>query len=353
MGITASPRLVRLLALTAAIGWLIAGLWGAWLYVSRYEKYRGFAPPVADVGVRPGVTESITFHSTALRGVHRYLVHLPPGYLQAARHGKRFGVVYLLHGNPGQPEQFVNVAALAARADTLTSRGRIPPMIYAMPAGPPGYSNNDTEWANARLGRYEAFVKEVVHRVDRRFATIPDRGHRIIAGLSEGGFGAVNIGLRNLALFSGIQSWSGTFTETATGPFRGMPMAVVHANSPTAYVPAMAPAIRRSGLRVYLYQGRSDRGGPAMQAFAAELRRAGASVQDRLYRGGHDWALWRSQIPHMLRVDGTWMSTPPTVSPAGPAGLRRPSATRPRAATRTARRARPGRARRCAGCGPP
>src|SRR5690349_9939976 len=128
-------RPFRLLAMGLGVAWLAVGLWGGWLYVSRYQRYRGFPAPVLPANATPGVTEEVHFDSVALGGEHRYLVHLPPGYAQAAARGKRFGVVYLLHGAPGQPERFMDVGALGTSADTLVAEGRIPPMIYAMPAG--------------------------------------------------------------------------------------------------------------------------------------------------------------------------------------------------------------------------
>ena len=62
------------------------------------------------------------------------------------------------------------------------------------------------------------------------------RRGRGIAGLSMGGYGAVNIALRNLNLFSVVESWSGYFTQTPTGPFAGATPAALRANSPAAYV---------------------------------------------------------------------------------------------------------------------
>src|SRR5690349_11736520 len=96
-------RPLRLLGIGMGVAWLAVGLSGGWLYVLRYQRYRGFPAPVLPANAAPGVTEEVHLRSVALGGERRYLVHLPPGYARAAARGARFGVVYLLHGAPGQP----------------------------------------------------------------------------------------------------------------------------------------------------------------------------------------------------------------------------------------------------------
>ena len=114
----------------------------------------------------------------------------------AAAAGRRFPVLYLLHGFPGQPRVFVDAGALAVDEDVMIHRHRIRPMIVVMPAGPKGYFHGDTEWADGGAGPWMQDVLEVVRNVDHRYATRRDRRQRGIGGLSEGGYGAINIALR-------------------------------------------------------------------------------------------------------------------------------------------------------------
>lgn len=301
------------LAVAAALLWAAAGTLGAVRYVHGYWMYRGFAPPVVPRGIPQGRRIDVSFYSRALHHRRHYLVCLPPGYAAQVRAGRRFPVLYLLHAPPGRPDGFIQAGALNVYASILQAHHRIRPAIYVIPFGKSGTFKNDTEWANARAGRYESFVMDVVHNVDHRFATLADRAHRGIAGLSEGAYGAVNVGLHHLSDFSVIQSWSGYFFQTPTASFAGEPQAVVNANSPGYYVGAMAPRIRHLGLRVFLYQGVRDEIRPwRIRAFAAQLYRAGAFVRYGFYPGGHDWGLWRRQMPHMLRVASAWFSTRPT-----------------------------------------
>jgi enterochelin esterase-like enzyme len=304
---------MRLLAAAFAIVWFGMGVYGVALYVHRYWLYRGFPPPVTPAGIPAGRVETLGFWSRALHQRRHYIVYLPPHYRAEAAAGRRFPVMYLLHAPPGRADGFIQAAALTVDADVMTARHDIRPMIFVLPNGKSGTFANDTEWANARAGPYESFVMDVVHNVDRRLATLADRQHRGIGGLSEGGYGAVNIALHHLRDFSVVQSWSGYFTQTPTASFAGLSQAALDANSPSYYLPALAPRIRRVGLRVFLYQGIQDRTpSRPIQSFSQELYRAGAYVGYGFYPGGHDWGLWRHQMPHMLRLASAWFSTPPT-----------------------------------------
>jgi enterochelin esterase-like enzyme len=220
---------------------------------------------------------------------------------------------------------------VAVRLAELVHAGRMPPALLVIPAGLEGFAN-DTEWANTPKGRYESYALEVVRRVDRRFPTVPDRDHRVIAGLSEGGYGAVDLALRHLDVFGGVQGWSGYYTETPTGPFAGASPSTLRAYSPSAYVGSLGPRIRRLGLRAYLYQGDSNRDPQAVERFAQRLHAAGADVSYAFFPGGHDWRLWRRQMPEMLVMAGQWFEHPPPRrpvrlthrgAPLSPARLRR------------------------------
>jgi enterochelin esterase-like enzyme len=346
----------RLVALVLALAWLVAGIFGAVVYVRRYSLYRGFPAPVTPAGVARGTVHDVVFRSRALGGDHRYLVYLPPGYRGEAAAGRRFPVLYLLHGDPGKPEIFIRAGALAVQEDVLLSRRLITPMIVVMPSGKAGlFAGSGTEWANAGAGPYESYVLDVTRDVDRRFATVRNRRGRGIGGLSEGGFGALKTTLHHLGRFSVAESWSGYFNERRSGPFAGEPATVIRANSPAKEVPRLAPAIRRLGYRAWIYQGKLDSNDPAhITHISDELHAAGAEVHYGFFPGGHDWGLWRAQLPRMLIAASGWFATPPRsgatrfshVGRSGsPAAIRRYDvARRRRCLRRRASRLRAGRA---------
>jgi enterochelin esterase-like enzyme len=287
--------------------WLLVGLFGAWRYLDGYAVYRGFPPPTVPNGVPAGTLATFRFFSPALHRESTALVYRPPGYARAVARGRRFPVLYLLHGSPGTAANLFDAGAAGRDASILIHAHRIRPLLLVAPYGLQGLGG-DMEWANGRRGAYERYLRDVVHATDAAFSTIPLRGARVIAGESEGGYGAANLALHDLRLFGGFQSWSGYFAAQRQGTFAGASAATLAANSPSTYVPRLAPEIRRRGLHAYLYDGLHERGaGDRTAAFAAELRRAGAAVVGAAYPGGHDWGLWRAQMPHMLVLASRWM----------------------------------------------
>ena len=95
--------------------------------------------------------------------------------------------------------------------DELVALHRARPMILVMPFGSTG-SFTDEEWANG-VGAHdgwETFVaRDLVHAVDGRYRTIAVARGRVLAGLSEGGYGALNIGIHHPREFATLESWSG------------------------------------------------------------------------------------------------------------------------------------------------
>ena len=319
----------RLLVLIVALAWLAVGIAGAYQYVHRYSLYRGFPVPVTPKGVPRGSLHEVHFTSSVLGGRHSFLIYLPPHYRRLAARGHRFPVLYLLHGDPGSPYVFPRAGALEVEENVLLKRRLIRPMIVVMPSGRSGlFGGSGTEWANAGAGLYEDYVVEVMRHIDAHYATIRNRQARGIGGLSEGGFGALNITLHHLDLFSVAESWSGYFREFRTGPFSHSSYALIRYNSPVLLVPQIAARIRSLGYRAWLYQGQVDSQKPAhIQTMAARLHAAGAEVHYAFFPGGHDWGLWRAQLPRMLMAASHWFATPPrqgagTLTASGHGGTR-------------------------------
>lgn len=251
----------------------------------------------------PGRLVRESFHSAALHHRRSYLVYTPPGYAQLAARGERFPVLYLLHGAPGSPKQFMDIAGAGVALDEGLKAGTLRPFLIAMPSGSDGSFRSETEWANTPHGRYESLVLETVRSVDARFKTLHGRRFRALGGNSEGGYASVNIALRHPKMFSIAEGWSGYYTERPTGVFARAAPAVLDANDPSFYVPRLTAQLHRYPLHAYLYKGKREPAKVRAQtaAFAVELRRAGGHVKYSVYDGGHDWRLWRRQTPHMLR----------------------------------------------------
>jgi enterochelin esterase-like enzyme len=306
------PAFVALSLVLAAL--VAAGVTGISRYVSTYWAYRGFAAPSAPRTVHVhGATGSRTapvvmpavqtfsFPSRALGGYRDQVdVVLPPGY--GSHRGDHYPVLYLLHGFPGVPSSFVSVGQLAATEATLVAGGQMKPMIMVMPSGTRSYLT-DTEWANGtgRSNGWETMVaRDLVQTIDSRYRTIRTGAARGIGGLSEGGYGALNIGLHHPGEFGLLESWSGyTFAQ----PFRsifGTSAQNMAYNSPADWVRSVSGPVRADHTYVWFYSGATDPLAGQNRAFAAELSSLGIAHYFYTQPGGHSWGLWRSQVRSAL-----------------------------------------------------
>jgi enterochelin esterase-like enzyme len=249
--------------------------------------------------VAAGPAGGVVFEGTIPGTVRPGFVYLPPGFTLT----KRYPVVYLLHGMPGSPSEFLDGTELPTFADTAISSGAVRPFIAVMPAAGSRRGYNG-EWA----GTWEdGLVDQVVPWVDANLPTIADASGRVLAGLSAGGFGAVDIALRHPETFGTAESWSGYFTPLRDGPFRQATPALLAQHDPTKLAPQERTALAAAGTRFFVSSGPSHSHWfteAATVDFAHELRRLGIPVELRLYptlRGE-----WRDQLDAGL----TWAFAP-------------------------------------------
>jgi S-formylglutathione hydrolase FrmB len=239
-----------------------------------------------------GTIVNETFASKALRGTDHYSIYLPADY---ASSGKRYPVIYFLHGLPGNATSYRSITQVAA---ALEAAGR-----SAIIVGAQGARTNDTdpEWLDWGPGRNweTATAKELVSVVDHRYRTIAGRSGRILIGISAGGYGATLIALHNPAVYSVVESWSGYFHATTPDGTTALDLGSKDADDWANAHKLISKAKRFLSAyktRTYFafYVGRGDTlFRDENLAFYNELRNAGiSSVVFRLYSGGHNWLLW-------------------------------------------------------------
>jgi len=281
---------------------VIVGGRGLMQYVYNFWVYRGFPPPSDPAFVRrQGTTERFYVSSAAIGGRHQPVdVYLPPGY--ASHPGRRYPVFYLLHGSPGRPGAFLQTVRMGVVEDVLLAHRKIQPMILVMPFGSTGTFTDD-EWANG-IGRnagWERFlVHDVVRAVDARYRTIPNGAHRVLGGLSEGGYGALNIGLHHPGAFRVLESWSGYAQADDIASIFGHRAGLLRWNSPAEQIGGRARQLRAHHEFVWFYTGTTDQLRTQNERFATALRRAHVPFRFATLRGGHEWALWRGQAANAL-----------------------------------------------------
>jgi enterochelin esterase-like enzyme len=296
---------VRSLVAVTAVALVGAGGVGGYRYFDNFWVYRGFAPP-RDPGFVSEKGTAVRFYvkSAAIGGLRQPVdVYLPPGY--ATDTGRRYPVIYLLHGFPGKPGAFLLTVQLGVQEDVLLAEQRIQPVILVMPFGSTGQFT-DKEWADGvgRNQNWATFVaRDVVHGVDARYRTIATGAGRAIAGLSEGGYGALNIALHHPGEFGTVESWSGYELADPITSIFDHDAHLLALNSPLRELPNVAHVLRRRRAYFWFYVGASDGKQYQQQnsAFAAALGRAHIAHHYFVVTGGHTWAVWRAQArPSLL-----------------------------------------------------
>lgn len=222
------------------------------------------------------------------------VVYLPPGFSAL----DRYPVVYFLQGFRGSPFQYVSGIGLARVADELIAAHEISPFVAVIP--PAGLTvRYDGEWT----GAWENYlVDDVVPWTERHLPVAAGMHARILAGLSAGGYGAVDIGIRHPRLFGTLESWSGSFAAPHDGSLRHATAAQLAAHDPVLLVPREAEQLHRLGTRFFLSAGMRDRGAfREAIAFSAEL--SSLRIPHRLWLGpgGHNGRFWASQLTPALR----------------------------------------------------
>jgi len=281
----------------------LAGLNAYVGYVPTLPSLFGEVPAVGGPAARGGGSRVVSLEIGAPSldvPPSRAYVYLPPGYGSRAQRSRRYPVVYLLHGYPGGPIDWFRGAQVQETMDAMLADSLVQPMILVAPDASGGWLH-DSEMLNQVGGpQVESYlVGTVVHTVDATFRTIADRAGRAIGGVSSGGYGALNLGLRHQDVFSVILSLMPYGTPGAvTRSLLGGSHALWLANSPADYIPTMT---FRHPMTVELLAGDHD---PEVQEAARLARMLRARGQQAVFnevRGAdHTWHGAKIEAPYAL-----------------------------------------------------
>ena len=169
-------------------------------------------PEAHKARVFPIPVEHLYFHSEVLGVDKNFSVLLPRSYAKEPE--RRYPVVYMLHGAGENDWEWANIPVMmiSEALTMITNDGSATECIIVFPnaneAGHMGYFNQEG-W------KYEDyFFQELMPLVDKRYRTIPDKGHRAIGGLSMGGGGSFNYAMRHPELFSSVYAISAAVSPT-------------------------------------------------------------------------------------------------------------------------------------------
>jgi S-formylglutathione hydrolase FrmB len=152
---------------------------------------------------------AVRVSTTALQRPVDVRILLPDGY--DAHGDRRYPVLYLFHGTSGRASDWVTMG------NAVETTARLPLIVVMPDAGFDGDGGGwFADWWNGGAGgppMWETFhVEQVIPWIDANLRTVPARRGRAVAGLSQGGFGALSYAARHPELFTSVASFSGGCT---------------------------------------------------------------------------------------------------------------------------------------------
>ena len=230
-------------------------------------------------------------------------VYLPPAYFESPR--PRLPVIELLHGTPGSPIDWTRGGMADVTADTFASHHRGFAPVLVMP-DVNGSWLADTECVNGRQGRVQTYLTaDVRNAMISRFHTRRDAGGWAIAGLSEGGYCALQIGLRHPNLYSAIGDFSGEAEPSSSGGlhdlFAGTPAQM--RRQAAQYDPINLLQTWRGTTRPYIWfdDGSSDPTTPVMTELNLLARARGFRTRFEVQPGAiHSFISWHDAFANAL-----------------------------------------------------
>ena len=240
----------------------------------------------------------VTVKSGALGRRGDVSVYVPPGATDP------MPLVILLHGVSGSHWSWAWRGGAPLTAARLIESGEIPPLALAMPSD--GLWGDGSGYVPHDDADYERWIVDDVPvaagLADER---ISDRSPLFIAGFSMGGFGALRLGAKYAARFSGISAHSAVTTIARLGETVEEPLAQLAsfgAADGTALHWLEAHRTRLPPVRFDCGTGDGLLAGN--RALHAALDARGVEHVYEEFPGGHDWPYWKLHLADTLRFFG-------------------------------------------------
>jgi enterochelin esterase-like enzyme len=284
------------------------------------------------LAAQQGFTLHLTVHGQVSNITRSVYVYLPPQYFDPAYRRYRFPAIELIHGFPGEPQDWITVMDVTTTLNALIHQGLAKPAVLVMPDASGG-RRISLQCLNQVNGPQDAtfLARDLPSYIVRVLRVMQPGRSWGIAGYSEGGFCAANLGLRYARSFGYAGVLSGYFRPTdnqlgdppqSVSPFGGDKQ-LAQQNTPVQEVqslPAGTPIPQ-----FWIGVGSSDK--PDVRDAEIfdqliQLRQPGITLRF-VPGGGHTAFTWRALIPSMLE----WM-TPDLAGQAAPAQRHAPTPAR-------------------------
>lgn len=162
--------------------------------------------PAQDVTVQALKAVDQKLNSKLMGREMPYRVVLPRGYDDKVNTSVKYPVIYLLHGLSGNYTNWTDRSKLLQYANDHK-------FIIVTPEGANGWYSDSVSIPTDRFETY--IVNELIPEIEKKYRTFTDRDHRVIGGLSMGGYGALKFGLKYPEMFSLAGSFSGALGAAA------------------------------------------------------------------------------------------------------------------------------------------
>ena len=248
-------------------------------------------------------------------------VYLPPQYFDKAYATYKFPAIELLHGAPGEPSTWVNVMNVIPIYLSLLAAHKAYPAVLVMPDTDGGLQYS-LQCLNDPHGLQDmTFVGQEVPNWVVANLRVQKPGYAWgIAGYSEGGFCAANIGLQDATRYGYVGVESGYFApDPSQVPLGGKPNGKPHdisvfagnprlleINTPDEYIKNIPLGITVP--QFYLAAGAEDLADVQAAEYFRQLlalRVADVPPVDIVSGAGHQALVWRSALTPILE----WMTS--------------------------------------------
>jgi enterochelin esterase family protein len=157
-----------------------SGATSAWSFVFVPGPAANF---MANADVPHGTWSTVRYRSNVTRSERQMQVYTPPGY---NRDGRRYPVLYLLHGGGGNDTDWIVNMRANFIMDNLFASKRAKKMIVVMPDG--NVSPFDARTYSLPQDKFpEELIGSIVPAVEKEYRVATGPSNRALAGLSLGG----------------------------------------------------------------------------------------------------------------------------------------------------------------------
>ena len=241
-----------------------------------------------------GNVSKVWFYSPTLGTNRRMTVYTPAGYDK----GKRYPVLYLLHGHGGDENAWSDLGRTVQIMDNLIAEGKAVPMIVVS-------SNSNVQNRNGGFGGgyswqgMQTFRSEMIDNiipfVEKNYRVKKDRKNRAMCGLSMGGGQSFYIGLRDPEVFANV----GVFSTGMFGGIQGASNFDLEKE-----VPGMLTDTKTFNKQFdvfFVSCGEQDPRISYTRDIVKKMRDGGVEVKFNSYPGDHEWQVWRKSLHEFVQ----------------------------------------------------